>query len=50
MPFSIAGGIKADTITAVRDAGATVAVAGGAIYNAPDPATAARELKHHATH
>ncbi|AIJ24611.1 3-hexulose-6-phosphate synthase [Amycolatopsis methanolica] len=50
VPFSIAGGIKADTITAVRDAGATVAVAGGAIYNAPDPATAARELKHHATH
>ena len=33
---------------AVRDAGATVAVAGGAIYNAPNPTTAAQQLKKHA--
>ncbi|MEV4596068.1 3-hexulose-6-phosphate synthase [Amycolatopsis sp. NPDC049253] len=49
VPFSIAGGIKADTIGAVRDAGATVAVAGGAIYNAADPGAAAKELKKRAT-
>jgi 3-hexulose-6-phosphate synthase len=48
VPFSIAGGVKADTIGAVRDAGAVVAVAGGAIYNAPDPAAAAKELKKRA--
>jgi 3-hexulose-6-phosphate synthase len=33
----------------VREAGAVVAVAGGAIYNATDPAAAAAELKKHAT-
>jgi 3-hexulose-6-phosphate synthase len=49
VPFSIAGGVKADTIASVREAGAVVAVAGGAIYNAPDPAAAAAELKKHAT-
>lgn len=38
--FSIAGGVKVDTIGAVRDAGADVAVAGGAIYGADDPAAA----------
>ncbi|WP_329059201.1 3-hexulose-6-phosphate synthase [Amycolatopsis sp. NBC_01480] len=43
--FSIAGGVKAATIGAVREAGATVAVVGGGIYNAPDPAAAAKELK-----
>ncbi|SEP45230.1 3-hexulose-6-phosphate synthase, partial [Amycolatopsis saalfeldensis] len=43
--FSIAGGVKAATIGAVRDAGASVAVVGGGIYNAPDPAAAAKELK-----
>lgn len=48
VPFSIAGGVKIDTIGAVRDAGAVVAVAGGAIYNATDPATAAQQLKKHA--
>jgi 3-hexulose-6-phosphate synthase len=45
VPFSIAGGVKVDTIAAVRDAGAEVAVAGGAIYSADDPAAAARALK-----
>lgn len=49
VPFSIAGGIKAETIGAVREAGAAVAVAGGAIYNATDPAAAAKELKRRAT-
>lgn len=49
VPFSIAGGIKIDTISAVREAGAAVAVAGSAIYNATDPAAAAKELKKRAT-
>lgn len=49
VPFSIAGGVKADTIASVRDAGAVVAVAGGAIYNATDPGAAAAELKKRAT-
>lgn len=49
VPFSIAGGVKADTIASVREAGAKVAVAGGAIYNATDPAAAAKELKQRAT-
>jgi len=49
VPFSIAGGVKVDTIASVRDAGAKIAVAGGAIYNAPDPRAAAAELKKHAT-
>lgn len=44
--FSIAGGVKFDTIVAVRDAGAEVAVAGGAIYSAEDPASAAEALKN----
>ncbi|WP_246412856.1 3-hexulose-6-phosphate synthase, partial [Amycolatopsis dendrobii] len=43
--FSIAGGVKAATIGLVKDAGAAVAVVGGGIYNAPDPAAAARELR-----
>ncbi|GAB3165546.1 hypothetical protein GCM10027258_88490 [Amycolatopsis stemonae] len=49
VPFSIAGGVKAGTIGSVREAGAVVAVAGGAIYNATDPGAAAAELKKHAT-
>jgi 3-hexulose-6-phosphate synthase len=49
VPFSIAGGVKADTIGSVREAGAVVAVAGGAIYNASDPGAAAAELKKRAT-
>nr|WP_255426942.1 3-hexulose-6-phosphate synthase [Pseudonocardia sp. C8] len=47
--FSIAGGVKVDTIASVREAGAVVAVAGGAIYNAAEPAAAAAELKKRAT-
>ncbi|MBK0869125.1 orotidine 5'-phosphate decarboxylase [Saccharopolyspora sp. HNM0986] len=45
VPFSIAGGVTAETIAAVQDAGATVAVAGGAIRSAADPAAAAKALK-----
>jgi 3-hexulose-6-phosphate synthase len=49
VPFSIAGGVRIETIASVRAAGATVAVAGGAIYNAADPGAAAKELKKRAT-
>lgn len=45
VPFSIAGGVNIDTIKDVVAAGATVAVAGGAIYGAQDPAAAAKALK-----
>ncbi|MFK0297161.1 3-hexulose-6-phosphate synthase [Streptomyces sp. NPDC090442] len=45
VPFSVAGGVNATTLTAVRDAGAVVAVVGGALYNAPDPARAAQALR-----
>jgi 3-hexulose-6-phosphate synthase len=45
VPFSIAGGITVDSISAVQAAGATVAVAGGAIRSADDPAAAAKALK-----
>ena len=45
VPFSVAGGVKVDTIPAVQKAGAEVAVAGGAIYGAADPGHAAKELR-----
>ncbi|AZB25116.1 MULTISPECIES: 3-hexulose-6-phosphate synthase [Bacteroidota] len=45
VPFSIAGGVNLDTIKDVVAAGAAVAVAGGAIYGAQDPAAAAKALK-----
>jgi 3-hexulose-6-phosphate synthase len=45
VPFSVAGGVKLATITDVQKAGADVAVAGGAIYGAADPAQAAKELR-----
>jgi 3-hexulose-6-phosphate synthase len=45
VPFSVAGGINATSIVSVQRAGATVAVAGGAIYGASDPAAAAAELR-----
>ncbi|MEN2403142.1 3-hexulose-6-phosphate synthase [Flavobacterium sp. MC2016-06] len=45
VPFSIAGGVNIDTIKDVVAAGAQVAVAGGAIYGAKDPAAAAKALK-----
>jgi 3-hexulose-6-phosphate synthase len=45
VPFSVAGGVNIGTIEAVQQAGADVAVAGGSIYGAADPALAAKELK-----
>ncbi|PRD57028.1 3-hexulose-6-phosphate synthase [Sphingobacterium gobiense] len=45
VPFSVAGGVNLNTIKDVVAAGATVAVAGGAIYGAEDPAEAAKALK-----
>jgi 3-hexulose-6-phosphate synthase len=43
--FSVAGGINADRIGQVESAGATIAVAGAAIYGAKDPGEAARTLR-----
>jgi 3-hexulose-6-phosphate synthase len=45
VPFSVAGGINAERITGVESAGATIAVAGAAIYGAKDPAAAAKTLR-----
>jgi 3-hexulose-6-phosphate synthase len=45
VPFSVAGGVNLTSIKGVQRAGATVAVAGGAIYSAADPAAAAAELR-----
>lgn len=45
VPFAVAGGVNLSTIAAVQRAGADVAVAGGSIYGAPDPAVAAKELR-----
>ncbi|WP_426998387.1 3-hexulose-6-phosphate synthase [Pseudarthrobacter sp. N5] len=45
VPFSVAGGVTIDTIDKVQAAGAEVAVAGGAIYGAADPAAAAKALR-----
>lgn len=45
VPFSVAGGVNISTIKDVVAAGADVAVAGGAIYGAEDPAAAAKALK-----
>lgn len=43
--FSVAGGVNAATIASVQQSGAAVAVAGGAIYGAPDVGAAAAELR-----
>ncbi|MFC6858540.1 3-hexulose-6-phosphate synthase [Zunongwangia atlantica] len=45
VPVSIAGGVNINSIAKVKASGAVVAVAGGAIYGAEDPAAAAKELK-----
>ncbi|SKB37295.1 3-hexulose-6-phosphate synthase [Arthrobacter sp. 49Tsu3.1M3] len=45
VPFSVAGGVNLSTINAVQRAGADVAVVGGSIYSADDPALAAKELR-----
>ena len=42
--ISVAGGVKATTAAQVRDAGATIIVAGAAIYGAADPAASAAEI------
>ncbi|MGQ2966703.1 3-hexulose-6-phosphate synthase [Methylophilus sp.] len=42
--ISVAGGVKAATAGQVRDAGATIIVAGAAIYGAADPAASAAEI------
>ena len=41
--ISVAGGVKAATTAQVRDAGATIIVAGAAIYGAADPAAVHRQ-------
>jgi len=43
--FSVAGGVSVATIASVQQSGADVAVAGGAIYGAPDVGAAAAELR-----
>ncbi|MFF2275608.1 3-hexulose-6-phosphate synthase [Agromyces sp. NPDC058126] len=45
VPFSVAGGVTAGTIPAVQQSGARIAVAGGAIYGAPDVGAAAAALR-----
>ncbi|QHC68106.1 3-hexulose-6-phosphate synthase [Rathayibacter sp. VKM Ac-2759] len=45
VPFSVAGGVSTATIEAVQRSGAQVAVAGGAIYGAPDVGEAAKALR-----
>jgi 3-hexulose-6-phosphate synthase len=47
--FSVAGGIDAKRLPAVKAAGAAIAVAGAAIYGAADPAAVARELHREAS-
>lgn len=49
VPVSIAGGVNQASMAAVKNSGATIAVAGAAIYGAEDPAKAAKELKELAT-
>jgi len=44
LDVSVAGGVKAATVKQVKDAGATIIVAGAAIYGAADPAAAAAEI------
>lgn len=45
LPIEIDGGINPDTAPACRQAGATVLVAGSAIFRSPDPAAAIRALR-----
>lgn len=44
VPIQVDGGIGADNVQALRDAGARLLVAGTAIFGAADPAAAYREL------
>ena len=43
--LSVDGGVKREHVRQLADAGATVMVAGSAIFGAPDPAAAVREMK-----
>ncbi|MFI5931880.1 3-hexulose-6-phosphate synthase [Actinoplanes sp. NPDC051494] len=45
VPFSVAGGVSATSVASVQAAGARVAVAGSAIYSAPDVAAAAAKIR-----
>jgi 3-hexulose-6-phosphate synthase len=45
VPFSVAGGVSVATVKSVQQAGALVAVAGGAIYGAPDVGAAAAAIR-----
>ena len=45
VPFSVAGGVNATSIGSVQKSGAQIAVAGSAIYSAPDVGVAAAELR-----
>lgn len=45
VPFSVAGGVNAGSIPSVQASGARIAVAGSAIYGAPDVAAAAAQLR-----
>ena len=45
VPFSVAGGVNASSIADVQKSGALVAVAGSAIYSAPDVGAAAAALR-----
>jgi len=45
VPVSVAGGVNLENVAAVVKAGATVVVAGAAIYGAEDPAAAAKALR-----
>jgi 3-keto-L-gulonate-6-phosphate decarboxylase len=42
---SVAGGIKQSTVQQVVESGANIIVVGAAIYGAPSPAQAAREIR-----
>jgi 3-hexulose-6-phosphate synthase len=50
IPFSVAGGINTERIEGVESAGATIAVAGAAIYGAKDPEVAAKRLREKIKH
>lgn len=45
VPVSVAGGVNLENVAAVVKAGATVIVAGAAIYGAEDPAAAAKAMR-----
>ena len=45
LPIQVDGGINPQTAPSVRQAGATILVAGSAVFRAPDPAAAIRTLR-----